>query len=550
MSVRSLLRLLASYAFVLALACFGIIDAFSLRDDPKGEVIASVWDHGTLAERVVFTDAASQAAWLSGARPPQRQVVLETVIAQGPLLTRPELAFSLSLIAPVDGVKATLAGETAYVTPDDLLVRQAYDRGIDPGALGVSTGVDVQVVLLLLSERLHTSAREVLEFADIRRLRMRRSALGTAPPPAMDAQTLTRAEVREAIVEAANYLTRGVDEGGRFRYAVNAATNRDVPGYDWPRHAGATYFLAQAAALTGDADIRAAAIRAASRLRDKALVSCGDEACIAADSVAEIGSSSLATLAFVEMVRTGIDPSFAPTVATLARFLRTQQRPDGEFMHQYDRDARRPIDVQFLYFSGEATLALSRAAGLTHDPATLAAARSGLAHLVGPAWQFFGSRYYFGEEHWTCQATADLWADAPNEEALDFCLRWQAYGRSMQHVAGDSPRDADGSFGVDAVVTPRFTPVSSRCEAGVATLDVARRTNKSAVEIAALDLQLRRSLALLLRKQFRPGPVHLFADKEAVRGAFPGSDADWQLRIDYAQHAGSAMIRWLEVTKP
>ena len=81
-------------------------------------------------------------------------------------------------------------------------------------------------------------------------------------------------------------------------------------------------------------------------------------------------------------------------------------------------------------------------------------------------------------------------------------------------------------------------------------MEIARRTGQSAPEIAALDLQLRRSLALLVRKQFRPGPVHLFASKEAVRGAFPGSDADWQLRIDYAQHAGSAMIRWLEVTRP
>lgn len=550
MSTRSILRLLAGYAFVLGLACFGIIHEFTLRDDPHGEVIASLWQDGDLVERLVFIDAATQAAWLGAARPSHRQIVLETVIAQGPLLARPEAAFSLSLVAPLDGVKATLAGATAYVTPDDLLLRQAYDRGIQDATLGVSAGVDVQTVLLLLSQRLHTSVREVLEFADLRRIRVRRTALGVPPSPSVDAQTLSRDQVREAVVEASSYLTRGVDEAGRFRYFVDASTNRNLPGYDWPRHAGATYFLAQAAALSGDADVRAAAIRAASRLRDNALVTCGDEACIADDSVAEIGSSALAIIAFVEIARTGIDPTFAPTVASLARFLRTQQRPDGEFMHQYDRDARRPIDVQFLYFSGEATLALSRAHALTQDPDTLVGAKSGLANLVGPAWHFFGDRYYFGEEHWTCQAMADLWTLAPNGEALDFCMRWQAYGRKMQHVAGDSPRDAEGSFGVDPIITPRFTPVASRCEAGVATLEIARRTGQSAPEIAALDLQLRRSLALLVRKQFRPGPVHLFASKEAVRGAFPGSDADWQLRIDYAQHAGSAMIRWLEVTRP
>jgi hypothetical protein len=238
-SLRSILRLLAGYVIVLGLACFGIIHAFTLRDDPHGEVIASLWENGDLVERVIFTDAATEAAWLGAGRPSHRQIVLETVIAQGPLLTRPEAAFSLSLVAPLDGVKATLGAQTAYVTPDDLLVRQAYDRGMQEDTLGLSVGVDVQTVLLLLSERLHTSVREVLEFAEIRRIRVKRSALGMPPPPSMDAQTLTRDQVRESVVEASAYLTRGVDAEGRFRYFVDASTNRSLPGYDWPRHAAA-----------------------------------------------------------------------------------------------------------------------------------------------------------------------------------------------------------------------------------------------------------------------------------------------------------------------
>jgi hypothetical protein len=27
----------------------------------------------------------------------------------------------------------------------------------------------------------------------------------------------------------------------------------------------------------------------------------------------------------------------------------------------------------------------------------------------------------------------------------------------------------------------------------------------------------------------------------------PGSEVDWELRIDYTQHAGSALVRWLEL---
>ena len=65
---------------------------------------------------------------------------------------------------------------------------------------------------------------------------------------------------------------------------------------------------------------------------------------------------------------------------------------------------------------------------------------------------------------------------------------------------------------------------------------------------------MRRSIALMLRHQLgRPGGdsrEYLFADPPAVEGAMPGREVDWQLRIDYAQHAGSAMMRWLEVTAP
>ena len=78
-----------------------------------------------------------------------------------------------------------------------------------------------------------------------------------------------------------------------------------------------------------------------------------------------------------------------------------------------------------------------------------------------------------------------------------------------------------------------------------------RRVVVPEAEREALMQQLRRALALLLRHQIGPGssvvPPHLLASPEAVRGALPGSAADWKLRIDYTQHAGSAMVRFLDL---
>ena len=105
--------------------------------------------------------------------------------------------------------------------------------------------------------------------------------------------------------------------------------------------------------------------------------------------------------------------------------------------------------------------------------------------------------------------------------------------------------DCDGALGVGPLVTPRFTPVASRCKAGIATLDAAVKSHADAKEISALRSQIRRSLALLARQQFHGQLEHLMASPDAIRGGMPGSEVDWQIRIDYAQHAGSAMLRWL-----
>lgn len=544
-------RALVAWAASTAIACAVVRGAFAIDVDeahPRA-VVASVWSAGQLVERVVLArdrdgDARLDAALASH---PGATLVRERIVGEGPVIARPEAALALSLVPARDGLSATLGDRTAYLTPDDLLSRQAYDKGVNVASLMLSVGVDVPLALALLSDKLGTTASDLLDRGRLRRIRVQRVVVGAPAARPITPDTLADDDVRDAAIAAARYLARGVDDKGRFRYLVDAPTDKTLPGYDWPRHAGATYFLAQAAALSGDPALAYACLGAAAHVRDRAMVRCGDALCIGDTDQVDVGSTALALLAFVEIARTKLDPGYALVVPQLAAFLRAQQRPDGEFMHLYDRRASQPIDVQYLYYSGEAALALSRAHSLSGDARDLDAATRSLANLVGPAWHFFGSRYYFGEEHWTCQAMDDLWGRAPSAEALDFCLRWQAYGRALMYREGDTLFDADGAYGFGPVVTPRLTPVGSRCEAGIATLDAAIRAAAPQRDRAPIEAQLRRSLALLLRQQLRPGPRHLFADPAAVEGAMPGSEVDWQLRIDYAQHAGSAMIRWLEL---
>jgi hypothetical protein len=545
--IRFALRAVAIYFVVLAMACVGIHCVTSLDAPREREVVASVWRAGELVFRAIGKEGKPRDARLDQEVAAGGELVLETIVGQAPILVQPALAFGVSLVPGKDGVKATLGDRTVYVTPDDLLSRQLYDHGLPIPAVGIIVGVDTGVLTTMLADKLETSRDTVLEKASLRRIRVERKA--GPERPRITATNLRREDVRDAIVAGAHYLARGVSAEGRFRFNVSAPSNADLGGYDWPRHAGATYFLAQAAAMTNDQSLIDATRRAATLLTMSGMSNCGDHLCVGEDNRVGLGSSALAVVALAEITEKKLDDRFVFPMVALTAFLRAQQRPDGEFMHYFDRATGQRIDTQGLYYSSEAALALARAYNITKDLADLDAAVRSLKYLVGPAWSFFGDRYYFGEEHWTCQAMGVLWPHAPNHDALDFCLRWQGFGRALQQGERDSLFDADGAIGVGPLVTPRLTPVASRCEAAVATLDVARRANVPADEIAILDAQTRRALALLLRQQLRPGPRHLFKSPEDVEGAMPGSEVDWELRIDYTQHTGSALVRWLEIAE-
>jgi hypothetical protein len=550
MSLRSIGRFVGVYVAVVGVVSTLVHASVALAPDPSHPraIVASVWRQGQLVARAILSSAEDHDRGIDDAMAaPGSELVLESIVAEGRILARPETALAISLVSGHDGVVAALDGATAYVTPDDLLAQRAYDRGVTILGFDLSLGADTGVIYGLLADRLHTTAARIRDEAVLRRARFERTTPLRPPTEwaGVSGASLTPEIVRDAALDAARYLARNIRDDGHFRYLVDAPSNRPLGGYDWPRHAGATYFLAQAAAHFHEPDLAEACLRAASLLRDRAVSSCGDAQCIGTEARVDLGSSALALIAFVEIVRSGLDTGYFDLVRSLTRFLRAQERADGEFMHEFDREAGRPIDVQYVYYSGEATLALARAHSLTGDAGDLAAATRGLSHLVGPAWKFFGDRYYFGEEHWTCQAMEDLWDRAPDRAALDFCTRWQAYGRKLQLHAGDAVYDADGAIGVGPIFTPRLTPVASRAEAGIATLDVLLREHTDGVE--ALDDQQRRALALLVRRQLRPGPVAIFSNPDEVYGAMPGSEVDLALRIDYVQHAGSAMLRWLDL---
>jgi hypothetical protein len=551
MTARRLAALLAAWSLVVAVLCFAVHRRSSLRPPHERVVVASKWKGGALVARAIGpdVDATTKDASLASA---DGTLVIEHVRGVATVPKWPEILAATSFVPGRDGARVTQGDKVAWLTTDDLLSRQAYDREVRAGEL--TLGVDLAALWALAGERLGTTPAAAKAHASLERVRFEREIVGAKAVKVPSAATFDDDDARAAMFAAATHVARGVSEDGRLRYLFDATTNRTRSGYDWPRHAGTSYFLALASRLGAPPEVRVAALRVAYRLRDVALVRCGAHACVGTDDPVEVGSSALAAIAFVEMARSGLAPELAAPARDLADFLRAQQRPDGELMHWCGRDGT-PVDRQEPFFSGEAALALSRVHGLLGRAEDLEAARRAVAFLTGPRWSFFGDRYWYDEEHWTCQAAAELHARTHDDAALDFCVRFAQFTAALQpRPSNEDTLDLDGALWLGPGVTPRLTPVASRSEAMLAVLDAMRegeseRRSDRASDIDDIDTierATRRSLALLTRWQMPAGAAHLLADPLAAAGASPETEVSWTLRVDQAQHTGCAFARFIE----
>jgi hypothetical protein len=510
-----------------------------------GQRVARHVGQGSLAQ--VVSEAARrfaqdpQLSALPGFRQNDRERVrFRVAVTRGsaPLLELPGLG-TFSLVPLRDGVQAERGAERAYLTPDDLLAAGLTDRAVVAPVPDLTFGTDLGAVRALLAEEPGQDAGSW----KLRRLRI--DPLRAEPEPA----PLSAASLRTAAREGVEFVLRHQARSGKFTYIYDAHSDTALPGtvYSLARHAGTLFFLARAADQLAMPEARQGALRGLAWVRDNVLARCGDSErmCLEQDGRVEFGGSALTALACAELLGSGDDPLARDLLTGLSAFLRAQQRADGEMMHEYSRVREAPVDVQRMYYSGEAALALLRGYERVHDARDLDAARRLMSHITGAGWSFFGSRYYYGEEHWTCQAVAKAAQHMPVSGALDFCLRWGRWQEKLQYRAAQTPWQVEGAFGVGPVLLPRVTTAASRVEALGPIYRVLAQRGAQA-ELASTRGLIERSLGLLLRMRWAPGPAHLFARPAAARGGIPSTGADLRSRVDMVQHAGSAFLVWAD----
>jgi hypothetical protein len=333
-----------------------------------------------------------------------------------------------------------------------------------------------------------------------------------APPP------LTAESALQAAIAGGRMLAHNQDADGRYAYTVLGPSGERGRGYNLPRHAGATWFLARLAARTGDAELAAAADRGLSLLVAKSHPLPGGRSFVAEgdkrEGIAWVGTTALALLA-ADLRDHPSAPAWAAFVASaideVGRARGNAQRATGEF--------KTPTHNS--YGQGQVMLALARRARAGGDPALDAAALRGAAFLDDGYTRLASNQLISLDEHWACLTALALRETFGQAAGQDLCVAYLDQERARFPRVEEGRRASAGAAGgmAEAVVA-------------LAVLDPEGPWAAEALEYGKLFLD----------SAYQPGDAPFLRDPAALEGGFRDSPWELDVRMDAVQHIGCALL--------
>jgi hypothetical protein len=342
----------------------------------------------------------------------------------------------------------------------------------------------------------------------------------------------------------ADYLSRVINDQGRYEYMYHPVDDRDDPAYGWLRHAGATYALLEAYEELGTRQYLERAERALGYVKahlvddpdrqGKYILDTSDE------EQQKVGGAGLVLLAFAKHAAVTGKRAELETMRALARSIIGQQYPDGHYRANADitDDSGKKRKREPVYYQGEAALALLRLYAVDPQPAYLDSARRA-ADWVVRVRDVDVSQDNQEHDHWISYAFNDLYRVARDEAYVEHAYKIARAILSRQHRAGNSPApDWVGTF-----YEGQTTPGATRLEAYAADIALSRVAGRP--DAWLLD-PAREVAESMLGQQFGPDNEYWLPNPGKASGGVRESLFVQDVRIDYVQHAMSA---WLHLAR-
>jgi hypothetical protein len=360
-----------------------------------------------------------------------------------------------------------------------------------------------------------------------------------------------QADMLGAARRGADWLFRMNGVKGRFLYGYLPALQTPMEGDSYLRQIGAAFALARAARFTGEERYAVRATQAVLALLDETVSDPKDaqvrHTAMPALVVNRLGAAGLLVLAVHELPAPQAD--LLDRAEQLCNYVRAQARPDGSLRCDDAAEAAAADAAEAVStYPGLALHGLAHSQRLRPAPWKLDLLRKAVAYYR-PWWQknknmtFIPSQTAAYAEAYLLTKEA-AFADCVTE-MNDWLCGLQYDQIDPRHVLwyGGFAGWADGRK-VEAVPDVGCAP----CAASLAD---AVRVARAAADVARHQTYaeaLERGLQFLVTLQYTDANAQHFADwyRPRVAGAFHASHQDGNVRIDYAQHALSALVQYLD----
>ena len=370
--------------------------------------------------------------------------------------------------------------------------------------------------------------------------------------------------VDDAMNRFASYLVKATKKDGIFEYRINMDSTVKVKDkYNILRHAGAIYAMCMYYERCPDENMQSAIERAGRYLRDESIlpISLKDNM-LAIWSKPEVNGSGkppqiklggtglgLVALLSIEKISPGFTP--LPVLNALGQSIVYMQKEDGSFYSKYIPSMGGLQDKwQSLYYPGEAALGLLML--YEKDPSNI---------WLKPAYQALEYLARSREnstdipaDHWALLATEKILSlensnELPISRALLINHAIQICETMLLDQINNPERPKyDGGFSEDG----RTTPTATRLEGLLAALSFLPPNHEIRERI---NSSIPHGISFLLRAQIREGEFTGAMPRAVGRKRGNSSEAEkfnrrvTEVRIDYVQHAMSAMMRYQQLTK-
>lgn len=360
----------------------------------------------------------------------------------------------------------------------------------------------------------------------------------------------------DAIDRAALYLISKIEQDGSFIYISRPWDIKyRSKKYNILRHAGAMYALSMAHQRKPSDALKAGIVKAAKYLVKETAPLVGKPDCIAVWSranelsrsennmpkQAKLGAAGISLLALCHAEKIAPGTVSFDLLKGLGRFILFMQKEDGSFYSKYYEGSGPDLKFNSLYYPGEAMFGLACLYEIDKGAQWLESAIRGMRYLAAAR----DGKTKIPPDHWALIATERILfgldkSGLEDREKIRLELFKHSGSISISIIMAQLDKDVFGNIKGAFSLDGRTCPVATRLEGILAAASYLPegqgQLKKRIMESATLGM------GYILSCQHNDGGISKGNYKIEIAGQTRFNPAMAEVRIDYVQHALSAMI--------